>query len=73
VSPVGPVSKKKSSKGTQLRLVIAGDRRLAENVIVEVRAMAQRLGTKVPSIEVVRRPPPGAKAKRWRSVPDKAR
>jgi hypothetical protein len=71
--PVGLVSKKKSGKGTQLSLVIAGDRRLAENVVVEVRAIAQRLGMEIPKIEVVRQPSARLKAKRQRSVRRKAK
>jgi hypothetical protein len=71
--PVAPVIKRKSDERTQLNVVIAGDKRLAENVILEVRAIARRLGTQIPKIEVVRQPSAGLKAKRQRSVRRKAK
>ena len=38
----------------QLKVVLRGDQRLAENVILEVRAMAKRRGLESPQISVMR-------------------
>ena len=47
-------------------VVLAGDRRLAEEVILEVRALAQRYGLAVPSARVVSRSAPARKTKKPR-------
>ena len=41
----------------KLKLDLNGDRRLAENVILEVKAAARRLGLEIANVEVVREPP----------------
>jgi hypothetical protein len=46
----------------ELCVVLRGDRRLAENVILEVRAIAQRCGLEPPSVQVTRQPLVGPKA-----------
>jgi hypothetical protein len=38
----------------QLEIAMTGDRRLAENVILEVRALAHRYGLQMPSVRVMR-------------------
>lgn len=57
-----PVKRKSSGSSIQLKVVLAGDQRLAENVILEVRALARRYGLEVPSVRVMRRPTVGPKA-----------
>jgi hypothetical protein len=52
---------KKSRAPMQLSLALTGDQRFTENVILEVRALAQRFGLEIPSIKVVRRRAIGAK------------
>jgi hypothetical protein len=56
------VNRKKSGASMELSVVLRGDRRLAENVILEVRAIAERCGLEPPSIRVTRQPLVGAKA-----------
>jgi hypothetical protein len=46
---------KKSREPMQLSLALTGDQRFTENVILEVRALAQRFGLEIPSIKVERR------------------
>lgn len=53
----------KNSGPMRLEVVIKGDRRLAENVILEVRAVARRYGLEIPTIQVMQRPSVGPKAK----------
>jgi hypothetical protein len=48
----------------ELRVVVAGDRRVTENLILEVRAFAQRFGLEMPGIKIIRQPRVGSKAKR---------
>lgn len=52
--PIGPM---------QLSVGVAGDQRLAENVIVEVLAAARRHGLEPPDIQILRRPRVGPKVK----------
>ena len=40
----------------KLKIVVKGDRRLAENVILEVRALGRRYGLATPTIEVTPQP-----------------
>ncbi len=47
----------------QLSVALTGDQRLAENLILEVRAMAKRYGLEIPSVEIVRQPRVGPKVK----------
>jgi hypothetical protein len=58
-----PATKKKSRAPMQLTFALTGDQRLTENLILEVRAAARRCGLEIPSIEVMRQPRVGPKAK----------
>ena len=58
------VTKKKSRPPMQLSVALTGDQRLAENVILEVRAIAKRYGLETPNVEIVRQPRVGPKVKR---------
>ncbi len=49
-----PAKPKHPASRARLEVVLAGDRRLAENVILEVRALAERYGLEVPEAKVVR-------------------
>jgi hypothetical protein len=55
------VTRKTSHTPMQLSVALTGDQRLAENLIVEVRAMAKRYGLEIPSVEIVRQPRVGPK------------
>ena len=66
----GPLKKRSASPATktlrspmQMRVALTGDRRLAENLILEVRAMAARCGLEPPAVEVVSQPRGGPKVK----------
>jgi hypothetical protein len=48
----------------QISVALTGDRRLTENLIHEVRAVAERYGLAVPSIEIVSQPRGVPKSKR---------
>ena len=48
------MNQKKGEAPMQLKVVLRGDQRLAENVILEVRAMAKRRGLESPQISVMR-------------------
>jgi hypothetical protein len=50
-----------SGPGMQLKVDVAGDRRLAEQLILEVRALAQRFGLEPTQVRVVSRPAVGPK------------
>jgi hypothetical protein len=39
-----------------LTLALTGDRAMVENVILEIRALAQKLGLEIPDVAVIRRP-----------------
>jgi hypothetical protein len=45
-----------------LKIALTGDRRLTENLILEVRALARRYGLEIPDVSVKRRPRVAAKA-----------
>ena len=64
-----PVDRKKSGAPTEFRVVLNGDRRLTENLILEVRAIAQRCGLEMPSVQVIRQPNVGAKTTKKKKVP----
>jgi len=53
----------------QMRVVLTGDQRLAENVILEVRALAKRHGLKIPEASVVRQGSAGSKSKKYNVAP----
>ena len=61
--PVNPMNQKKCAAPLQLKVALKGDQRLVENVILEVRAIAQRYGLEIPSVSVVRQPSVGPKTK----------
>jgi len=61
---MGPMKKKTGSSPMQMRVVLTGDQRLAENVILEVRALAKRHGLKIPEASVVRQGSAGSKSKK---------
>ena len=48
----------------KLKLDLNGDRRLVENVILEVKAQARRLGLEIAEIEFVREAKTGRKARK---------
>jgi translation elongation factor EF-Tu-like GTPase len=58
------VKRKPTGSGMQLKIDLAGDRRLAEDVILEIRALAQRFGLEAPQVSVVSRPAVGPKARK---------
>jgi hypothetical protein len=57
------VTKKTSRDSMQMSVALTGDQRLAENLILEVRAMAKRYGLETSNVEVVRQPRVGPKSK----------
>jgi hypothetical protein len=57
------VTKKTPRVPMQMSVALIGDQRLAENLILEVRALAKRYGLEIPSVEVVRQPRVGPKVK----------
>jgi len=63
------MDRKKSDAPMELRVVLAGDRRRAENLILEVRAIAQRCRLEMPSVQVIRQPNVGAKTTKKKKVP----
>lgn len=65
--PMDPINRRKLAVPLQLKVVLKGDRRLAESVILDVRAAAQRCGLEIPSIQIERRPRVGPKTKRLTS------
>jgi hypothetical protein len=67
-TPVGPVHRKKSNAPMELRVAFTGDRRATENLILEVRAIAQRCGLEMPSVQVIRQPNVGAKTTKTKKV-----
>ena len=54
------------------KIELHGDRRVAENVILEVEAAARRLGLEIENVEVVSRPSGRRKARKLASVPKAA-
>ena len=52
------------SQPLTLQLDVAGDRRAAENVILEVRAVAERLGLNIADIQVTDEPAQAAKKRK---------
>jgi len=55
------MTKKTPDAPMQLSVGVTGDQRLAENLILEVRAMAKRYGLEIPRVEIVRQPRVGPK------------
>jgi hypothetical protein len=58
------VKKGQPSSPMQLKIGVAGDRRLTENVILEMRAAAERIGLDISNIEVVGQAPSGRKTRK---------
>ena len=55
------MTKKTPDAPMQLSVGVTGDQRLAENLILEVRAMAKRYGLEIPRVEIMRQPRVGPK------------
>jgi hypothetical protein len=66
--PSDPMDRKKLGAPMVLKVILKGDRRMAESVILEVRAAAKRCGLEIPSIQIECRPAVGPKTKRLRQV-----
>ena len=45
----------------EFRVVLSGDQRMTENVILKVREIAQRCGLETPSVRIIREPKVGPK------------
>ena len=58
------MNQKKGEVPMQLKVVLKGDQRLAENLIIEVRAIAKRHGLESPRISVMRQSAVVAKQKK---------
>jgi hypothetical protein len=58
------VARRKSAAPTQMRVALRGDQRMAENFILEVRALAARCGLEIPSVQITRQPAVGSKTKK---------
>jgi hypothetical protein len=57
------VTRKTPHAPMQMSVALTGDPRLAESLILEVRAMAKRYGLEIPSVEIVRQPRVGPKVR----------
>jgi len=53
----------------ELRVALSGDQRVVENLILEVRAIAQRCGLEIPNIRIVRQPKVGPKTPKKKANP----
>ena len=58
------MTRKSTAPRAELRIGLAGDQRVAEEVILEVRALAQRYGLEMPEARVVKVRIAGPKAKK---------
>jgi hypothetical protein len=67
------VSKKKRPAPIELSVAVTGDQRVTENVILEVRAIARRLGLEIPSVKIMREPPMAPKIEKRASRRRKVR
>jgi hypothetical protein len=47
------MNRKKSGPPMEFRVAVTGDRRMVENLILEVRAIAERCGLQIPNVEVI--------------------
>jgi hypothetical protein len=56
-----PMTQKKSGAPKELQVTLRGDRRVAENLILEVRALAQRCGLDIAEVAVIPQPKIGPK------------
>jgi hypothetical protein len=66
--PTLALDRKKPDAPMELRVVLTGDRRATENLILEVRAIARRCGLEMPSVQVIRQPNVGAKTMKTKKV-----
>jgi hypothetical protein len=57
-------ARRKSAVATQMSVALRGDQRMAENFILEVRALAERCGLEIPSVQITRQPAVGSKTKK---------
>ena len=51
------MKKRKATLPLKLNVDLTGDRRLAENVILEVRAAARRVGLEIANVDIVKQQP----------------
>jgi hypothetical protein len=58
------VTKRKAALPVQLKIGLNGNRRLAENVILEVQAAARRVGVEIANVEVFTEHPIALKARK---------
>jgi hypothetical protein len=56
--------RKKSAAPTQMKVALRGDQRMAENFILEVRAMAERCGLEISSVQITPQPEVSSKKKK---------
>ena len=52
----------KPAAARRIELTLAGDRRLAEEVVLEVRALAARFGLAIPEVTITKAPQRAARA-----------
>jgi hypothetical protein len=64
ITSVDPVARKKPGSPMQLRIALAGDQRLTQNLILEVREAAKRCGLEIPDVQIQPLPRVGPKVKR---------
>jgi hypothetical protein len=62
------MGRKKLGASIQLELILKGDRRMAEALILEVRSAAQQCGLGIPTVQVQRHPAIRPKGKSRRQV-----
>jgi hypothetical protein len=59
--PTWFVNRNKPGAPMEFRVALTGDRRTVESLILQVRAIAQRCGLEIPSVQVIRQPKVGPK------------
>ena len=50
-----------TNSSMKLEVALTGDQRATESLILEVRAIAQRFGLEIPSVQILRQPRVGPK------------
>ena len=60
-------ARKPKARPMQLSVVLKGDQQFAENVILEVKALARRHGLEIPTIKIKRKSPIGPKLEKLTS------
>ena len=58
------MNRKKPGAPMELKVVLTGDRRLTEDLILEVRALAHRFGLEIPNVSVTGQPSVGPKGEK---------